>query len=48
MVFTGNIELHPDGKNIISFLRNYGIYAYSLSQEHILKDIGGIIPVAEN
>lgn len=47
MVFTGNIDLHPDGKNIITFLRNYGIYSCSLTQEHILKDIGGIIPVAE-
>jgi len=46
LAFFGNIELHPDYKNIKSFLNNYNIVPISISNIK-LTDIGGIIPLIE-
>lgn len=47
LAFSGNIELHPDYKNIKAFAQNYNVNLLSLSDD-ILYDIGGILPVLES
>lgn len=46
IVFTGNIEEHPDYKNIKDFCRNRSVDIYSLSKEQ-LYDYGSLLPVTE-
>lgn len=46
LAFSGDITLHPDYKNIRSFLKNYDTEPLSLLDEP-LYDIGGILPVME-
>lgn len=46
IVFTGNLELHPDGKKIIKFIYSKNIDILCLSDKQLL-DIGGIIPLME-
>ena len=46
LAFFGNIEKHPNYKNIKSFLNNYNIVPISLSKNK-LTDIGGIIPLMQ-
>ncbi len=44
LTFNGDINTHPDGKNIISFCKNYGVDAVSLGKD-ALCDIGSILRV---
>lgn len=44
LVFTGNIELHPDYESIKSFAQNYSVELLSLT-ENTMIDIGSIIPI---
>lgn len=44
LVFTGNIELHPDYENIKSFAENHNAELLSLT-ENTMIDIGSIIPI---
>ncbi len=44
LVFTGNIELHPDYKSIKSFAENHNVELLSLT-ENTMIDIGSIIPI---
>lgn len=44
LVFTGNIELHPDYESIKSFAQNYNVELLSLT-ENTMIDIGSIIPI---
>ena len=44
LMFTGNIENHPDYNNIKDFCRNYNVYTESLVKDKLI-DIGSIIPV---
>lgn len=44
VVFTGNIELHPDYESIKSFAQNHNVELLSLT-ENTMIDIGSIIPI---
>lgn len=44
LVFTGNIELHPDYESIKSFAQNHNAELFSLTENTII-DIGSIIPI---
>lgn len=44
LVFTGNIELHPDYESIKSFVENHNVELLSLT-ENTMIDIGSIIPI---
>lgn len=44
LVFTGNIELHPDYESIKSFAQNHNVELLSLT-ENTMIDIGSIIPI---
>lgn len=44
VVFTGNIELHPDYESIKSFAQNHNAELLSLTENKII-DIGSIIPI---
>ena len=44
LMFTGNIENHPDYNNIKDFCRNHNVYTESLVNDN-LTDIGSVIPV---
>lgn len=46
LAFFGNLEMHPDYKNIKGFLNNYNIFPISISKNK-LTDIGGIIPLLQ-
>ncbi len=46
LAFCGNINTHCDHTAIKSFLRNYNVYAISLSNEE-LTDVGSIIPLTQ-
>lgn len=44
LVFSGNIELHPDYESIKSFAENHNVELLSLT-ENTMIDIGSIIPI---
>lgn len=44
LVFTGNIELHPDYESVKSFVENHNVELLSLI-ENTMIDIGSIIPI---
>ncbi len=44
LAFTGNINLHPDGKNIKDFCFNHRVNTYCLTNKTLL-DVGSIIPI---
>ena len=44
LMFTGNIEKHPDYNSIKNFCRNYNVYTESLVKDKLI-DIGSVIPV---
>lgn len=44
LVFTGNIELHPDYESIKSFVENHNVELLSLT-ENTMIDVGSIIPI---
>lgn len=46
IIFTGNIELHPDSREIIRFISSKNIDIVCLSTKKLV-DIGGIIPLME-
>lgn len=46
IAFTGNIEAHPDGASIKSFLNSYDMEYISLLNSELI-DIGGILPLME-
>lgn len=46
LAFTGHLNEHPDRDNILSFIRNHGVYPAVLSGRAIY-DIGSAIPVLE-
>ena len=46
LAFTGHLREHPDRENIISFIRNHGVYSVTLS-DHAIFDIGSAIPIIE-
>lgn len=46
MAFTGRLDLHPDKKDILSFLESRGIESVFLTDSNIF-DVGSIIPICE-
>ena len=44
LAVNGNINTHPDCKNMKAFCRNYGIYITSLNRGK-LCDVGSIVPL---
>lgn len=44
LAVNGNIDTHPDCKNMKAFCRNYGIYIISLNRGK-LCDVGSIVPL---
>ena len=47
LAFTGQLDLHPDGQRIQSFLEQRGVTAVELTTGPLI-DVGGIVPLMEN
>ena len=47
LAFYGNIDLHPDGKEIRKFLKKHSVQPLCLS-ENPLCDVGGILPLKQS